>query len=46
MNQNNGIEVRNLQNSDIIISNCKIEDNFCDGILVTTTNNDLLTSPS
>lgn len=27
-----GIEVKNYQSNDMIIEDCTIEDNFCDGI--------------
>jgi len=45
MNQMHGLEVLNYQRNDLIVSNCQIEDNFCDGVLVSSEDygiNDLL----
>lgn len=36
MNQNHGIEIVNYHKNELRIQNCSIEDNFCDGVHVSS----------
>lgn len=36
MNQMHGLELLNYQKNNLIVNNCIIEDNFCDGIFISS----------